>query len=225
MALHIELNVNRRRFGQSDYRIDGFDRLSQRKRGFTGKKWNWDVQQAFAEYVAGIIRDECATAIEDERFRNKWPPLSVTYVRYKQRHRLSMKMWKATGLLEQSIVARKRLGYWYVGVDPSKRYRNGMKVIDIARCMEYGTSRMPARPLFRPIFEDIRKNLGSYWDDFLESEGIDRAELEQRRSLLDRIPFIRNLRNRQGGEELDESLAIADLEPVIRNNPYDRTGR
>lgn len=212
--LHIELNVGKRRFSRSEYRIDRLDKMGRRKRGFTGKPWNWDIHQEFAKYLADLMRDEFVAAIEDQRFANKWPPLSFNYLRYKRIHRLSLKTWEATGVLKDSIVSKKRLGYYYVGIDPNRRYRNGARVLDIASYLEYGTSRMPARPLFRPIFEDIRKNLDNYWMDFLELEDIDPEEVNS--TFVSRIVDRFRGRGRNREDQVNESYF-----PTLRNNPYD----
>lgn len=208
--LNIELNIGKRRFGGGGFKIDRLDKLSKRSRNFTGKPSNWDIHREFANYLAEIIRKEFSDAIDDQRFINYWPPLSLSYLRYKRLHHLSLKTWKATGLLQDSIVAKRKVISYYVGIDPNKRYRNGAKVIDIAKCMEYGTSRMPARPLFRPIFEDIRKHVDDYWEAFLEENDISHEEVNSRFTFRDRLQRVRDRRN----GELNESYV-----PTIANNP------
>ena len=210
--LNIDLNIGKRKL----YRIGNIDRMSKRNRGFTGKPYSWDIHREFAKYLAEIIRTEFSNAIDDQRFKRWWPPLNMNYLRYKRVHHLSMKTWKATGLLQKSIVAKRRAISYYVGVDPNKRYRNGAKVIDIAACMEYGTSRMPARPLFRPIFEDIRKNVKNYWEDFLELNNISHDEVNTRFTFRDRLNRLKNRFNPT--TELNESLE-EDYYPTIANNP------
>lgn len=210
--LNIDLNIGKRR----TFRIDHLDRMSKRNRGFTGKPYSWDIHREFAKYLAEIIRKEFSDAIDDQRFKNYWPPLSLFYLRYKRVHHLSMKTWKATGLLQKSIVAKRRAISYYVGIDPNKRYHNGAKVIDIAACMEYGTSRMPARPLFRPIFEDIRKHVRDYWEDFLELNNISHEEVNSKFTFRDRLNRLKNRFNPDTG--LNESLE-EDYYPTIANNP------
>lgn len=129
------------------------------------------VQEEFAKYIAKVMRDEIKKAITKQRFKTKWPPLSARYLDYKKEHHLSMNIWEATGLLKKSIVYRKRNGYYYVGVDPYKRYKNGPKVELVAHVLEYGNDRTPARPLFRPIFKDISKHMGRHWKTFLRKNG------------------------------------------------------
>lgn len=207
--LNIDLNIGKRRFGSSGFRISNLDKMSKRSRGFTGKPYSWDIHQEFASYLAEIIRKEFSDAIDDQRFKRYWPPLNLAYLKYKRIHHLSMKTWKATGLLQKSIVAKRRAFSYYVGIDPNKRYNNGAKVIDIARCLEYGTSRMPARPLFRPIFEDIRKHVKDYWNDFLELNEIDQEEVNRSFTFRDRMNRLRGM-----NESLEE-----DYFPTIANNP------
>lgn len=137
------------------------------------------VQEKFAAYVAGIMRDQFKEAIDKQRFKSTWPPLSEPYMDWKGKHNLSLNIWEATGYLKKSIVYRKRNGYYLVGIDPYKRYKNGPKVLFVAKCIEYGTSRMPARPLFRPIFNQIRKHMGRYWRKFLAEENINPEEFER----------------------------------------------
>jgi hypothetical protein len=127
--------------------------------------------EEFARYMARVLKKEYKKAIDKQRYSYKWKPLSVPYMKYKKAHNLSLKTWEATGLLYKSIVYRKRNGKYYVGIDPYKRYPNGgPKVIDIAKIMEYGSRKNPARPLFRPLFSYIRKNIGRYWKKFLKDE-------------------------------------------------------
>lgn len=135
-----------------------------------GKDYPEEYVEDFAKYLVKVIKSELKKAIDNQRYSYKWAPLSVPYVRYKKTHNLSLKTWEATGLLHDSIIYRKRNGYYIVGIDPNKRYKNGAKVIDIAKCLEYGTSKMPPRPLFRPIFTYIRKNIRRYWKKFLREE-------------------------------------------------------
>lgn len=136
------------------------------------------VQEKFAAYMAKELRNQFKDAITKQRFKSTWPPLSIPYRDWKGDHNLSLNIWEATGYLKKSIVYRKRNGYYLVGIDPYKKYKDGPKVLYVAQCIEYGTSRMPARPLFRPIFNQVRKNIRRYWVKFLREENIDPEEFE-----------------------------------------------
>lgn len=137
-----------------------------------------ELELDFAKYLARTFKTMINEAIKKQRYANRWQPLSYSYMRYKQIHNLSTNMWEATGLLRKSIVARRRNGYYMIGVDPTKRYKDGPKVIEVARWMEYGTSTMPARPLFRPIMTYIRKHIRDYWNKFLKLNNIDLSDVK-----------------------------------------------
>lgn len=126
----------------------------------------------FIHYLAKTLKQEYKDAIDKQKYIHKWAPLSISYIRYKEKHNLSVKIWKATGLLQDSIKVMRLFDCYLIGIDPKVRYKNGPKVIDIARYMEYGTNRTPARPLFTPILNNMRKNLGRYWKKFLLTKGI-----------------------------------------------------
>lgn len=143
-----------------------------------GKKYPEWLQEEFAAFMAKEIRDQFREAIEKQRFKSTWPALSIPYLTWKKKNHLSLKIWEATGYLRKSIVYRKRNGYYLVGIDPYKKYKDGPSVLFVAKCIEYGTSRMPARPLFRPIFNQIRKHTGRYWKKFLKEKDIDLDSLE-----------------------------------------------
>lgn len=123
----------------------------------------------FVAYMALELKKEFKQAIEHQKYKHKWKPLSIRYKDYKKTHNLSMKIWKATGLLLRSIGYKKYNGYYLIGIDPFKKYKNGIRVLDIAKYIEYGTRRMPARPLFRPILFEMRKNLHKRWLYFLRT--------------------------------------------------------
>lgn len=127
----------------------------------------------FAKYIAEIYRDELIAAINSQRYKGQWEPLSKEYLEYKRRHGLSDKTWEATELLKNSISAYRSNNKWVVGINPYIKYP-GTKtyVYKVARWMEYGTSNMPARPLFRPVKKLITSRMRKYWHAFLISKGI-----------------------------------------------------
>lgn len=132
-----------------------------------------NLQKEFAEYIAEKYKEQLQKAINNQRFRAKWPPLSVEWLHYKQTHGLSLKCWEATGLLKRSIKVFPTLWGWAVGPDPHMRYkRSGVPVLAVARALEYGTRRIPPRPLFRPTAEYIRKHIKDYWTVFLRQKGL-----------------------------------------------------
>lgn len=134
------------------------------------RKYPKNFADDFVKYMAKELRRQYKDAIKKQRFINRWKPLSVSYKTYKQEHHLSLNIWEATGLLLKSISYRRMSRGYIVGINPRVRYKNGLKVLDIARMMEYGTRKMPARPLFTPILNQVRKNISRYWKKFLKEE-------------------------------------------------------
>ncbi len=131
----------------------------------------------FARYMSGIMAWELKKAIDNQRYiynnYKNWEPLSIAYYEYKEKKNLSLKMWEATGLLKNSITYWKSGSYWFVGVSRDKIYpKTSVKIHTVVRYMEYGTSKMPARPLFRPVRDRLRKDIRIYWERFKQIEGI-----------------------------------------------------
>ena len=112
-----------------------------------------------------------------------WKPLSKNYLEFKKNFGLDTRIWYASGQMLESIK------YWYVkgdnsyyiGVHPRKKYRKYKKgggyyktitrdvyMIDVIRFMEYGTRKMPARPLFEPTFDKMEKEQQSYYQTYLK---------------------------------------------------------
>lgn len=127
----------------------------------------------FARFMAFVMKRELKRAIDSQRYTRNWPPLSVSYYEYKKKKKLSLKTWEATGLLVDSIDYWRSGNKWVVGIPRKVRYPGtSLQVYRVAKWMEYGTQRMPARPLFRPLHIYLRKNVRPFWEAFLEEEGI-----------------------------------------------------
>ena len=183
--LYLKLNVSLMKLASQKFTRFGVDKLEIPTRMGFHNRYLTDFElkklypnmpeyfSEFVEYMAEKMRDNIKKAIELQRYRVKWKPLSIPYLKYKRLHHLSLKTWKATGLLYRSIAYKKHNDYYIIGINPYMRYKNGMRVIDVARYLEYGTRKSPARPLFRPVIFEMRKNLRLYWMTFLrEKKGI-----------------------------------------------------
>lgn len=134
-----------------------------------------------ALFVAYQVRQ----AIETQRMKSWWAPLTKRYLEYKKRKGLSINIWQATGYLKDAIKA-----YWsgsknayVVGIDPSdvhpgprmwfieykpsrkrrpRRWlvspKEGWYTLNIAKTLEFGSRsrQIPARPLFRRIAMEFK---------------------------------------------------------------------
>jgi hypothetical protein len=101
-----------------------------------------DLAQEFADDLKAII----------ERQMISWMPLSGPYKAYKRRMGLDPRILIATGRYVNSIQPIEQPdGTWLVSV-PEEPLRPGSRYTlrDLARWLEFGTQKMPARPHWRP---------------------------------------------------------------------------
>lgn len=130
-----------------------------------------ELQPQFADYIARCIHSDIVKAIETQSRRSKWKPLSPSYLSYKRRKGLSTKIWKSSGNMVSSIYKINRGNRILIGVTDKRKYPNSdITLREVAVYLEYGTPRMPARPLFRPIFSKYYKNMRGYWNKFLKDQ-------------------------------------------------------
>lgn len=127
----------------------------------------------FAHYMADVMAEELVKAIDRQRFSYKWKPLSVSYFELKKKKNLSLNIWEATGTLKDNITVYRSDNVWVVGIHRYKMYPGtNVRIYQVVKYMEYGTDRMPARPLFRPLALYLRKNIRVYWERYREEVGI-----------------------------------------------------
>lgn len=127
------------------------------------------IQEEFAEFLANEIKNKIISDIDTQKRRSKWKPLSFSYLQEKMIKRLSTNTWEATGVLKKSISVTKVNNSYVVGIDPSLRYKDsGLSVLLVARKLEYGTAKVPSRPLFRPTFNNYRVYSSKLYEDFIK---------------------------------------------------------
>jgi len=131
----------------------------------------------FARFMADVMSMRLEEAIDRQSYiynnYKNWEPLSIEYYKYKERKNLSLKIWEATSLLKNNITYWRSDNNWVVGVPRNIYYEDtGVRVHTVVRWMEYGTIKMPARPLFRPVRDRLSKDIRMYWERFKKMEGI-----------------------------------------------------
>jgi len=124
------------------------------------------LQVLFAQYIADIYVKRLKLAIKQQKYDANWPSLNAKYLRYKEARGLDLGKWIASGKLMRSIKFYKHNGDYIIGIHPANKSGN-MSTLHIARILEYGNEHIPARPLFRPIYISITKNVGFYFRKFI----------------------------------------------------------
>ena len=144
-------------------------------------------------------------AIDDQRYKGRWKPLTEEYLEYKKKAGLKLKIWEASSTLKLSVGYDIGSNLVTVGVREGSRYRNGPEILDVAKWMEFGTRKMPARPLFRPIIRYVRSNIQFFYkryenDKEFRGRNLDRLNWSHRdlMELVDRYNL--RIRNKKGGE-------------------------
>lgn len=124
----------------------------------------------FMLYVATELAATVVNAIDNQRYKGKWKPLSMYYMSYKKKHHLSLKIWEATGHMKKSIRVFKKGKYIAMGFDDKTIYpKSLLKVNLIARFLEFGSrdnTHPPSRPLWRPLQVYVRKNISRYYKSY-----------------------------------------------------------
>lgn len=122
----------------------------------------------FQIYAALVIAESIIKAIDTQRYKSKkWPPLSVRYVDWKRRKRYSLKIWECTGFMKKHIRVFQKGSFIAVGFMRKDCYpKTRITLNRIAKYVEFGTPKMPARPLFRQIVLYYRKNVSRLFKNY-----------------------------------------------------------
>lgn len=168
MYINVNLNVNNSKWSPGSPLINdpkyGLNTLSNNDK--------MKIQNDFSRFLAKTMRDLLKKRITTQYRASSWVPLSKGYVAMKDRLGLSPNIWEATGYLLDSISYYRKGNEYIVGIHPNKKYPNSRtKVLFVAKCMEFGTEYMPARPLFGPVVTFMRRNIRRYWELYLDKSG------------------------------------------------------
>lgn len=124
--------------------------------------------RGFLEWQVSKVKDRVKEVVDRQLY--SWSPLSTAYTQFKKRMGLSPKIWYASGqLLEAVHYWYVPLGdQWFIGVHPTLRHRaykkgggldwskKGARLVDIIKWLEFGTTKMPARPLFTKVLGEFK---------------------------------------------------------------------
>lgn len=114
------------------------------------------VFKATVDKNGELIREKLVGHIDSQDLN--WTPLSEKTIALKKGNST---IYVETGTLKEGIVCRRisapSLGYSLaIGCNPWSRNSDGTKLSDIMIYLEYGTSQIPARPLLRPTWDEVK---------------------------------------------------------------------
>lgn len=99
-----------------------------------------------------------------------WTPLSS--------HTIELKggddtIYVDTGQLRDGLTVRRikstvKGSTIFIGASPWKRHEGGMKMSDLLIWLEYGTDKIPPRPLVEPTIEEVEKILKDNWKELFK---------------------------------------------------------
>lgn len=127
------------------------------------------ILDEFSEFLAERMSELLKRRIITQYSYLRWEPLSSSYTEFKKKVGLKSGIWQATGFLTKSITYYRENNYYVIGINPEVKYPDSnTSVLFVAKCMEFGTRYMPARPLFGPTVIFMRRNIRKYWESFLK---------------------------------------------------------
>lgn len=99
-----------------------------------------------------------------------WTPLSERTVELKGG---DTTIYVETGQLRDGLTVRRikssvKGSTIFIGASPWKRHKGGMKMSDLMIWLEYGTDKIPPRPLVEPTIEEVRDLLKEHWKELMK---------------------------------------------------------
>lgn len=116
------------------------------------------------EFVLEVMRDHIDNQDLD------WTPLAERTVELKGG---DSTIYVETGQLRDGLVVRRIKSSTsgstiFIGASPWKRHEGGMKMSDLMIWLEYGTDKLPPRPLVQPTIEEVKDLLKDHWEDLMK---------------------------------------------------------
>lgn len=100
-----------------------------------------------------------------------WTPLSKKTIELKGGNET---IYVETGWLRDNLSVRKVKSSsnnftMFIGASPWKRTPEGVKFSDLMIWLEYGTDKIPPRPLIRPTWDEVKPVIQNNWRDVLDN--------------------------------------------------------
>ena len=99
-----------------------------------------------------------------------WTPLSERTIELKGG---DTTIYVETGSLRNGLVVRRIKSSVsgstvFIGASPWKHHEGGMKMSELMIWLEYGTDKIPPRPLVQPTFEEVRDIIKNNWVNLMK---------------------------------------------------------
>lgn len=116
------------------------------------------------EFVLEVMKDH----IRDQDLN--WTPLAQRTVELKGG---DTTIYVETGQLRDGLTVRRiksstKGSTVFIGASPWKRHEGGLKMSDLLIWLEYGTDKIPPRPLVQPTIEEVKDLLKEHWEDLMK---------------------------------------------------------
>lgn len=120
----------------------------------------WEDGQLVLEKMRGHIDNQDLS----------WTPLSERTIELKGGDDT---IYVETGQLRNGLTVRRikssaKGSTIFVGASPWKRHNGGMKMSDLLIWLEYGTDKIPPRPLVQPTIEEVEDILKDNWEQLMK---------------------------------------------------------
>lgn len=146
-------------------------------------RWLTEAESTFEKFgeepmreCAELVYDRLISNIESQKF--SWAPLSQAYLNRKVMLGLDTRTLIATSNYISGIEIQDSIGVggrlaMFVGPSPGATHVSGLSMNVIGGIHEYGTSdgRIPARPHYRPTWEECRNECRNIWLKHFRSFG------------------------------------------------------
>ena len=73
-----------------------------------------------------------------------------------------------SGLTVRRVKSSTKGSTIFIGASPWKRHEGGMKMSELMIWLEYGTDKIPPRPLVQPTIEEVKDILKDNWKDLMK---------------------------------------------------------
>lgn len=115
-----------------------------------------------------FVLDKMRSHIDNQDL--SWTPLSERTVELKGG---DTTIYVETGALRNGLTVRRiksstKGSTLFIGASPWKRHEGGMKMSELMIWLEYGTDKIPPRPLVQPTIEEVEDILKDNWKELMK---------------------------------------------------------